>query len=188
MQVASAVHSSFAKGIGLRDEHIVALSNLPKQPEVDFLELAPENWMNIGGAKRESLQYIATIYPIVAHGLSLSIGDTQPLNMEFLTQIRNFLDKYQIEIYSEHLSFSRDTQGYLYELLPFPSYKSGIQYLTKRIQQVQDILERTLVLENISRYHIYPDELKEAEFIAELVETSKCKILLDINNIYVNCR
>ncbi|OGT63596.1 MAG: hypothetical protein A3J38_03635 [Gammaproteobacteria bacterium RIFCSPHIGHO2_12_FULL_45_9] len=175
-----------AHGLGLRDEHITALCQQPKRTDIDFLELAPENWMNIGGTKRANLECIAERYPLIAHGLSLSIADTQPLNVEFLQQIRAFLDRYHIEIYSEHLSFSRDSQGYLYDLLPVPRHADNIAYIAERIRQAQDILQRPLVLENISYYHRYPDELAEAEFLTRLVEQSQCELLLDINNVYVN--
>ncbi|ASG03755.1 DUF692 domain-containing protein [Vibrio anguillarum] len=177
-----------SKGIGLRSEHVDLLCQLPDHPDIDFLELAPENWMNMGGLKREQLQQIAKHYPLVAHGLSLSIGDGQPLNKAFVKKVAAFLDEFNIEIYSEHLSFSHDAQGYLYELLPIPRYKESIAYLVDRIHCVQDIVQRPLVLENISYYHSYGKEIPEGEFIAEIVERSGCQLLIDINNVYVNSR
>lgn len=177
-----------SKGIGLRSEHVDLLCQLPDHPDIDFLELAPENWMNMGGLKREQLQQIAKHYPLVAHGLSLSIGDGQPLNKAFVKKVAAFLDEFNIDIYSEHLSFSRDAQGYLYELLPIPRYKESIAYLVDRIHCVQDIVQRPLVLENISYYHSYGKEIPEGEFIAEIVERSGCQLLIDINNVYVNSR
>ncbi|TVU63169.1 DUF692 domain-containing protein [Vibrio atlanticus] len=174
------------KGIGLRSEHIELLARSPKHPDIDFLELAPENWMNLGGLKREQLQDIAKQYPLVAHGLSLSIGDCQPLNTKFVRQVGQFLDDLQIQVYSEHLSFSRDNQGYLYELLPVPRRAENIDYLADRIKQVQDIIQRPLVMENISYYHNYGDEMPEGEFIAEIAKRSGCELLVDINNLYVN--
>lgn len=177
-----------SKGIGLRSEHIDLLCQLPDHPDIDFLELAPENWMNMGGLKREQLQQIAKHYPLVAHGLSLSIGDGQPLNKAFVKKVAAFLDEFNIDIYSEHLSFSRDAQGYLYELLPIPRYKESIAYLVDRIHCVQDIVQRPLVLENISYYHSYGKEIPEGQFIAEIVERSGCQLLIDINNVYVNSR
>ncbi|EGA68920.1 hypothetical protein VISI1226_20989 [Vibrio sinaloensis DSM 21326] len=175
-----------AKGLGLRTEHIDLLAHVDKHPDIDFLELAPENWMNIGGLKRELLQEISSKYPLVAHGLSLSIGDTQPLNTQFVKQVRHFLDEFNIEIYSDHLSQSRDSQGYLYDLIPIPRRKGNIGYLSDRIKQVQDIISRPLVLENISYYHDFGDEMPEGDFMAEIVETTQCELLLDINNAYVN--
>ncbi|OXX38854.1 hypothetical protein B9J90_02725 [Vibrio sp. V09_P4A23P171] len=177
-----------SKGIGLRSEHVDLLYQLPDHPDIDFLELAPENWMNMGGLKREQLQQIAKHYPLIAHGLSLSIGDCQPLNKTFVKKVAAFLDEFNIDIYSEHLSFSRDAQGYLYELLPIPRYKESIAYLVDRIRCVQDIVQRPLVLENISYYHSYGKEIPEGQFIAEIVERSGCQLLIDINNVYVNSR
>ncbi|MGR5091907.1 DUF692 domain-containing protein [Vibrio maritimus] len=175
-----------SKGIGLRMEHIEMLSEMPKHPDIDFLELAPENWMNIGGEKRERLIDIAGKYPLVAHGLSLSIGDCVPLNESYLADVTRFLNEFDIEIYSDHLCFSRDSQGYLYDLLPVPRNQENIDYLVSRIQRVQHLVERPLVLENISYYHNFGNEMPEGEFFAELIEKSGCQMLLDINNVYVN--
>ncbi|KEQ17911.1 DUF692 domain-containing protein [Endozoicomonas numazuensis] len=175
-----------AKGIGLRVEHLKTLCEQPVREDIDFLELAPENWMDIGGAKRECLEQLSAKYPLVAHGLSLSIGDAEPLNIEFVKRVRDFLDQYNIGIYSEHLSLSRDQQGYLYDLIPTPRHRENIPYLAERIKQVQDIIQRPLVLENISYYHRYDNEMPEAEFLSEVVEQSQCELLLDINNLYVN--
>lgn len=175
-----------AKGLGLRNEHVDELCQRLPITTVDFLELAPENWMNMGGYKRACLDNLAAKYPLVAHGLSLSIGDTQPLNIPFIERIRDFLDDYQIVFYSEHFSFSRDKQGYLYDLLPLPRHADNLPYFVDRIKQVQDILHRPLILENISYYHCYADEMPEAEFLSLLIEKSECQLLLDINNVYVN--
>lgn len=173
-------------GIGLRSEHITALLQQPERQDIDFLELAPDNWMNIGGAKKEYIADISKKYPLIAHGLSLSIGDMCPLNTEYINDIRRFLDEYHIDIYSEHLCFSRDSQGYLYDLLPVPGFADVLPYLAQRIDQVQNITGRQLVLENISSYHRYAGEMPENEFWGELLTRSGCGMLLDINNVYVN--
>lgn len=175
-----------AKGLGLRTEHIDELCRRPPLAAIDFLELAPENWMNMGGYKRACLDNLAEKYPLFAHGLSLSIGDTQALNIPFIERIGAFLTEYNIAVYSEHFSFSRDKQGYLYDLLPLPRHAANIPYFVDRIKQAQDILRRPLILENISFYHAYPDEMPEAEFLSLIVEKSNCQLLLDINNVYVN--
>lgn len=175
-----------ARGLGLRSEHVSALCQRPAIPGLDFLELAPENWMDMGGHKRACLDNLAEKYPLVAHGLSLSMGDTQPLNIPFIKRIRSFLDQYNISLYSEHFSFSRDEQGYLYDLLPLPRHAENIPYFVDRIKSIQDLLDRPLILENISYYHTYENEMPEAEFLTCLVEKSQCQLLLDINNIYVN--
>lgn len=182
---AQTIHNT-DKGIGLRSEHIELLARSPKHPDIDFLELAPENWMSLGGLKREQLQDISKRYPLIAHGLSLSIGDCQPLNKQFVRKVGRFLEELNIDVYSEHLSFSRDSQGYLYELLPVPRRQENIGYLADRIKQVQDIIQRPLVMENISYYYNYGDEMPEGEFIAEIAKRSGCELLVDINNLYVN--
>lgn len=178
--------TSEARGLGLRPEFIADLIDAPPADGLDFLEIAPENWMNIGGRKRDQLDQIADRYPLIAHGLSLSIGDAEPLNLPFVREVRAFLDGYRIEIYSDHLSATRDSTGYLYDLMPIPRRSENIGYLAGRIAQVQDVTGRRLVLENISAYHDYPGQMPEGEFLAELALRSGCGILLDINNAYVN--
>lgn len=173
-------------GIGLRNEHILSLFQQPKHSDIDFLELAPDNWMNLGGAKKEYLMDISRKYPLIAHGLSLSIGDVCPLNKIYINDIRRFLDEHHITIYSDHLCFSRDKQGYLFDLLPVPYFSEVLPYLVNRIDEVQNILGRRLVLENISSYYRYSGEMPEYEFWGELLDLSGCGMLLDINNAYIN--
>lgn len=177
-----------SQGIGLRSEHLTEFYGQPRRKEIDFLELAPDNWMGLGGERRKILDDLAGRYPLVAHGLNLSIGDPLPLNLDYLHKIKAFLDEYKIEIYSDHLSFSRDEKGYLYDLLPIPRFTENIDYLVGRIHQVQDILDRPLVLENISWYHRYEGEMPEIEFWLSVLEKSQCEMLLDINNVYVNAQ
>jgi uncharacterized protein (UPF0276 family) len=173
-------------GVGLRSEHAQWLSDQPIDPNIDFLELTIENWLEVGGRKREQLDILSSKYPLIAHGLSLSIGDTLPLNVEFVERVKRFLDRYQIDVYSDHLSYSRDKQGYLYDLLPIPRSPEMAVYISEKIRQAQDILERTLILENISYYYNHDGQMDEVEFINEIVERSQCQLLLDINNVYVN--
>ncbi|QBC44778.1 DUF692 domain-containing protein [Iodobacter fluviatilis] len=173
-------------GVGLRSEHAQWLSDQPIDPNIDFLELTIENWLEVGGRKREQLDILSSKYPLIAHGLSLSIGDTLPLNIEFIKRVKRFLDRYQIDVYSDHLSYSRDKQGYLYDLLPIPRSPEMAVYISEKIRQAQYILERTLILENISYYYNHDGQMNEAEFINEIVERSQCQLLLDINNAYVN--
>lgn len=173
-------------GTGLRGEHIKVLMQQPRRQDIGFLELAPDNWMNIGGAKKDYLKEISKKYALIAHGLSLSIGDVCPLNETYINDVRRFLDDYHIDIYSDHLCFSRDQQGYLYDLLPVPCFADILPYLIERIARVQDILGRQLVLENVSSYYRYTSEMPEAEFWCELLHRSGCGMLLDINNVCVN--
>lgn len=173
-------------GIGLRSEHVSNFFLQSVRRDIDFLEVVPDNWMNIGGAKKEYLEDIAQRYPLVAHSLSLSIGDTLPLNECYIKDIRKFLDEYHIDIYSDHLCFNRDKYGYLYDLLPVPRFSDVLPYLVERIHRVQDLLGRQLVLENISYYHSYKGEMPETDFWGELLHSSGCGMLLDINNVFVN--
>ncbi|WP_419204588.1 DUF692 domain-containing protein [Bordetella trematum] len=175
-----------SRGLGLRSEFAQALCELPPQEGIDFLELAPENWAGLGGRKRAQLDGLAQRYPLVAHGLSLSIGDLEPLDPAHLRRTRAFLDDYGIAIYSDHLSLSRDALGHLHELIPVPRYPQALAYLAERIDCVQSALGRQLVLENVSCYHEYPDQVPEGEFLAELAGRTGCGLLLDINNLYVN--
>lgn len=178
--------SNAAMGIGLRSEHVSTLCAAPPHQSIGFLEFTVDNWMDAGGIKENSLDALAEKYSLIAHSLSLSIGDMQPLNREYLHAIRRFLERYQVTVYSDHLCFSRDEQGYLYDLLPVPRVKKMIGYLAARIDEAQDILQRPLVLENISAYHQYDGDMPELEFWLQLLEKSPCELLLDINNLYVN--
>lgn len=175
-----------AVGVGLRAEHAQWLADHPPQPEIDFLEITLENWMDIGGRKREQLDRLAEKYPLISHGLSLSIGDELPLNADYLQRAKRFLDRYRIRLHGDHLSYSRDRQGYLYELLPIPRGEAAAARVAAKIRQVQDLLDRPLILENISYYHAHAGQMEEADFIRAVVEQSGCQLLLDINNVYVN--
>jgi uncharacterized protein (UPF0276 family) len=174
------------RGLGLRGEFIQLLCEQPKIEQIDFLEIAPENWIDVGGLRKEQLAVIASKYPLVAHGLSLSVAGYHPLDIQFIEKIARFLDEYGITLYSEHLSFVRDSKGYLYELLPPPRFKENVSHIAQRIKIVQETIGRKLVLENISYYHQYPGEMDDTSFLSAIVQESGCGILLDINNVYVN--
>lgn len=152
----------------------------------DFIELAPENWMKIGGYWKKQLNRLAEIYPITAHGLSLSIGSPDELDMDFLKNVKQFLKEYNVEIYSEHLSFSKCDNAHLYDLLPIPFREDAVKHVSQRIKQVQDFLGRQIVIENVSYYTPVAAEMDEATFITSIVNEADCKLLLDVNNVYVN--
>lgn len=152
----------------------------------DFVEFAPENWMNIGGYWKKQIDNIAERYPILCHGLSLSIGSPDELDMNFLKHLKLFLDRYKVEIYSEHLSFAKCDNAHLYDLLPVPFREDAVKHVVQKIKQVQDYLERPFVMENVSYYTPVAAEMTEAEFISAIVAESGCRLLLDINNVYVN--
>jgi hypothetical protein len=151
-----------------------------------FIELAPENWIGMGGYWKKLLDHAAEKYPITCHGLSLSIGSPDELDVDFVKQVKNFLNQYKVKVYSEHLSYSKCDNAHLYDLLPIPFRQDAVKHIVERIKQVQDILEMPLVLENVSYYTPVAAEMKEHEFISAIVNESGCRMLLDVNNVYVN--
>jgi uncharacterized protein (UPF0276 family) len=154
--------------------------------QVDFLELAPENWIGVGGRFGRQFRALAERYPLICHGLSLSIGSPAPLDQSFLKELKTFLDTFSVRCYSEHLSYCSDDQGHLYDLMPIPFTEEAVHYVAGRVRQVQDALERTLVLEHVSYYAAPGREMSELEFINAVLEEADCELLLDVNNIYVN--
>ena len=172
-------------GIGFRRDLAEDLIQT-KNHKPDFIELAPENWMNLGGFWKKKIDEAADKYNIVCHGLSLSIGSPDDLNISFVKQLKTFLDQYNVEMYSEHLSYSTCANAHLYDLLPIPFRQDAIDHIVERIIRVQDILERPLILENVSYYTEVAAEMSEHAFISEIVNRSNCELLLDVNNVYVN--
>lgn len=173
-------------GLGFRKEIADEILGLPEQMKPSFVELAPENWIELGGFWGKKLAELSERYSITTHGLSLSIGSPDPLDWNFIKQVKLFLDEYKISVYSEHLSYSQTNNAHLYDLLPIPFRKDAVKHISMRIKEVQDYLERPLVIENVSYYTPVAAEMKEQEFISEIVKESGCKLLLDINNVYVN--
>lgn len=171
-------------GLGLRRAFIGSLAeSIPEQ--IDFMEVAPENWIDIGGRFGHAFQKIAEQVPIVCHGLSLNIGGSAPLDEAFLHKVKQFLEKHNIPIYSEHLSYCADT-GHLYDLMPIPFTEEAIKYVVERIKRVQDILGQRIAMENASYYAAPGQEMQEIDFINAVLEESDCYFHIDINNIYVN--
>ena len=171
-------------GLGLRQAFLDTLVTEPCS-EVDFLEVAPENWLVVGGRKGHIFRSLTEKYPFVCHGLSLNLGGSKPLNEKFLKSVKKFLSTHNILIYSEHLSYCAD-EGYLYDLLPIPFTEEAIKYVSSRILRVQEIIGRRIAIENVSYYAAPGRELKEIEFINSILQESDCELLVDINNIYVN--
>lgn len=171
-------------GIGLRRGNLMREIET-EHPALDFLEVAPENWLRLGGAVKRRFEALLARYPLYTHGLSLSIGGPAPLDFAFIDAIKRFLDDYQPVLYSEHLSFSSD-HAHLYDLMPIPFTEAAIDHVVERIAQVQDRLGQRLVLENISYYTAPSAELDEISFITTILERADCDLLLDVNNVYVN--
>ena len=171
-------------GLGLRREMLdELLEHVPKQ--IDFLEVAPENWLKLGGRFKKQFKTLTDANNFVCHGLSLSIGSPEPLDIEFIKSLKVFFDQHNIKMFSEHLSFCSG-QGHMYDLMPIPFTEEAIAHVVPRIKQVQDILERPVAMENVSYYGAPGQELTELEFTTEILEQADCKLLLDVNNIYVN--
>jgi uncharacterized protein (UPF0276 family) len=171
-------------GLGLRREMLDDL--LPNIPStVDFWEVAPENWIPLGGKYQKNLNQLTSDGNFVSHGLSLSIGSPEPLDVNFVKQVKTFLDNHQMMYYSEHLSYCSGA-GHLYDLMPIPFTEEAVKHVVQRIKQVQDIIERPLLMENVSYYAAPGQEMTEQEFTLSVLEESGCLMLLDVNNIYVN--
>lgn len=171
-------------GLGLRRAIISSLSEL-KPRNIDFMEVAPENWINMGGRFGKQFREMTEAYPFVLHGLSLSLGGPSPIDVDLVKSIKYFMDQHNIDIYTEHLSYCSD-DGHLYDLMPIPFTEEAIDHVVSRIHQVQDILERPIGIENVSYYAAPGQQMKEIEFIGEVLNQSDCGLLLDVNNIYVN--
>lgn len=172
------------KGLGLRralmrplEDHLGA--------DIDFFEVAPENWIDIGGHQGRRFRQFTERSPFVCHGLSLNIGGPAPLDEPFIKRVKQFLDEHGVRYYSEHLSYCAD-DGHLYDLMPIPFTEEAIDYVVERIERTQEILGRRLAVENVSYYCAPGAEMTEIEFITAVLERADCELLLDINNIYVN--
>ena len=170
-------------GLGLRRSLLNSLMENP--PDVDFMEVAPENWINVGGALGRKFRFFTERYPFVTHGLSLSLGSPAPLDEDFLRQVKKFLDTHGIRFYTEHLSYCGD-DGHLYDLMPIPFTEEAVEYVADRIKRTQEILDRPIAVENVSYYAAPGQELEEIEFVKAVLEKADCGLLLDVNNIYVN--
>jgi uncharacterized protein (UPF0276 family) len=153
---------------------------------IDFFEIAPENWIDFGGAAARDLRFFTERHPFVCHGLSLSIGGPGPLDEMLLRRIRSFMQDHGIRLYTEHLSYCSD-DGHLYDLLPIPFTADAVKYVARRVRRAQDILEQRIALENASFYVAPPiAEMSEIEFIRAVLEEADCLLHLDVNNVYVN--
>lgn len=159
-----------------------SMGELPNDLVFDYLEVAPENWIGVDTKRFEELR---NNYPIILHGLSLSIGSVDALDIKYIKQIKEFMDNYHIDLYTEHLSFC-SYNGHLYDLLPLPFTQEAVNHTVERVKIVQDILGRRIALENVSFYGMIEGEMSEAEFISEIANKSGCGLMIDVNNIFVN--
>ncbi|MEX0813593.1 MAG: DUF692 domain-containing protein [Chitinophagales bacterium] len=172
-------------GIGFRKDfsrEVIDASGI----KPDFIELAPENWIEIGGYWKKELKKALEKYPLYTHGLSLSVGSPDDLDYEFLAKVKKFLNETGALIYSEHLSFSKCSNAHLYDLLPIPFTDDAVKHVASKIRKVQDFLEQRIAIEIVSYYSPVAAEMSEIDFVNAVLEEADCLLLLDINNIYVN--
>ena len=171
-------------GLGLRRAFIGSLADqLPTT--IDFMEVAPENWIDVGGKFGRQFHTISEQIPIVCHGLSLNIGGPAPLDESFLMRVKQFLQTFNIAVYSEHLSYCAD-DGHLYDLMPIPFTEEAVHYVAGRIRQTQEIIGQRMAIENVSYYAAPGKQMEEIDFINAVLEEADCHLHIDINNIYVN--
>jgi len=184
MPEQSKQYPATGAGLGLRRGLMDQLMADPPS-EIDFMEVAPENWIKVGGRLGHKFRFFTERYPFLLHGLSLSIGAPSPLNEALLLDIKAFMEEHGIEFYSEHLSYCGDN-GQLYDLMPIPFTEEAVKYVANRIRRAQDILGRRMAVENVSYYTPTDTSMTEADFMVAVLEEADCDLLLDINNIVVN--
>ena len=172
-------------GLGLRPDHYEAI--LASDPPVDWFEILSENYMVGGGKPLHYLERIRANYPVVMHGVSLSVGSTDPLNTEYLRDLKALAARVAPVWISDHLCWTGVDRTNLHDLMPLPYTEEAIAHVAARVRQVQDYLGRQILLENVSSYVSYTDSaLNEWEFVREVAERADCLLLLDINNVYVS--
>jgi len=172
-------------GLGLRKDHYETV--LKERPDVDWFEITSENYMVDGGKPLDYLTRIREHYPMVMHGVSMSIGSTEPLNFDYLKKLKELIKRVEPAWFSDHLCWTGVDGVNLHDLMPMPYTEEAIQHVADRVSQVQEYLGRQMLLENVSSYVSYCDsQMTEWEFLREVAERADCLILLDINNIYVS--
>ncbi|MCZ7645803.1 MAG: DUF692 domain-containing protein [Planctomycetota bacterium] len=174
-------------GVGLRTVHFQHI--LERQPRVDWFEIISENFMDTQGRPRYVLEQVAERYPIAMHGVSLSIGSTDPLNREYLRKLKNLAQRVKARWLGDHICWTGVAGLNTHDLLPIPFNEATLKHLVERVRMAQELLERPLVLENPSSYVTFRDStMPEHEFVKRLAEEADCALLLDVNNVYVTCR
>lgn len=176
---------NFSLGVGLRTQHYTYLLNNPA--EVDFFEIISENYIDNFGFGRMVIEHLRKDSPFVMHGVSMSIGSTDPINKVYLKKLLELADFIQPEWISDHLCWTGVAHVNTHDLLPLPLNEASLSHVTNRILEVQDILKRPLVIENPSTYLEFDSsDISESIFLAELVERTNCRLLVDVNNVYVS--
>lgn len=172
-------------GLGLRTAHYEQI--LAERPRVDWFEALSENYMVSGGKPLYYLERIRADYPLVLHGVSMSIGSTDPLDFEYLKALKRLIDRFEPAWVSDHLCWTGVARQNIHDLLPLPFTREAVMHVASRIQRVQDFLGRPILIENVSSYvNFNQSEMTEWEFLAEIAERADCLLLLDVNNVYVS--
>ncbi len=174
-------------GVGLRTVHFNHI--LERGPDVDWFEILSENFLDTEGRPLHVLDQIAEQYPIIMHGVSMSLGSTDPLDFEYLRKLKNLADRVRAVWLGDHVCWTGVAGRNGHDLYPIPYNEEGLAHIVERIKEVQDFLERPLVLENPSTYLTFTaSTMPEQEFISRMAEEADCALLLDVNNVYVTCR
>ena len=177
--------SDLGIGVGLRTVHFPHI--LQNQPDVDWFEILSENFMQTGGRPMWVLDQVAERYPIALHGVSMGIGNTDPLNRQYLAELKRLAKRTRARWVSDHLCWTGVMGRNVHDLLPMPYSEEALAHTTERVRLVQEILERPLVLENPSSYVEFASStMSEWEFLTRLSEDADCGLLLDVNNVYVS--
>lgn len=172
-------------GIGLRSKHFGEI--LSRRPELDWFEVLSENYMDTGGRPLFVLDQVAERYPVALHGVSLSIGSTDPLNLDYLARLKALAARTRARWVSDHLCWTGVLGRNTHDLLPLPCDEATLRHVVGRVRQAQDVLERPIALENPSSYVAFvQSSMPEWEFLARLAEEADCALLLDVNNVYVS--
>ena len=172
-------------GLGLRTAHYEQI--LAERPRVDWFEALSENYMVSGGKPLYYLERIRADYPLVLHGVSMSIGSTDPLDFEYLKALKSLIDRFEPAWVSDHLCWTGVARQNIHDLLPLPFTREAVTHVASRLQRVQDFLGRQILIENVSSYvNFNQSEMTEWEFLAEIAERADCLLLLDVNNVYVS--
>jgi uncharacterized protein (UPF0276 family) len=174
-------------GIGLKPEHTKDLMQSP--PRVGWFEVHAENYMGAGGRPHRFLEWVRERYPLSVHGVGLSIGGAGPLDENHLQRLKALIDRYEPGLFSEHLAWSTHDGAYLNDLLPLPYTAETLMHVAAHVQEVQEKLQRQILIENPSTYVAFEDsQLSETEFLSELARRTGCGLLLDVNNVYVSAQ
>lgn len=175
---------NYGVGLGLRRD--IFDDTLKHKDKIDWLEIAPENYICRGGKTLERLLIAKKSFPLIPHGLNLSIGGTDPFDMNLINNVKKLFSVINPPWYSDHLCFNYVDKTYIHDLIPLPYKKSVAKHVADRIKKIQDIFQLPFLIENPSYYMILDNEMSEEDFITEILEKADCGLLLDINNVYVN--